>query len=93
VLAADYNFYGTRLVTASSDHRLKVWDKKRDTTWELVDSWRAHDAEITDVSRQLPGHASSRHGTYHYPQYLSLFDAYLLYTSRFVGMDHLLVKF
>lgn len=50
VLAADYNFYGTRLVTASSDHRLKVWDKKREL-WELVDSWRAHDAEITEASR------------------------------------------
>jgi nucleoporin SEH1 len=52
VLAADYNFYGTRLVTASSDHRLKVWEKKRDT-WELVDSWRAHDAEITEVRPQF----------------------------------------
>lgn len=49
VLAVDYNFYGDRLVTASSDHRLKVWDK-RDSGWELLDSWKAHDAEVTGVS-------------------------------------------
>lgn len=48
LLAVDYNIYGTRIVTASSDHRLKVFDKKG-ANWELVDSWRAHDAEITAV--------------------------------------------
>ena len=49
VLAVDFNYFGTRMVTASSDHRLKVWDKK-DESWSLVESWKAHDAEITDVS-------------------------------------------
>ena len=49
VLAVDFNYFGTRMVTASSDHRLKVWDKK-DDSWGLVESWKAHDAEITDVS-------------------------------------------
>ena len=49
VLAVDFNYFGTRMVTASSDHRLKVWDKK-DDSWSLVESWKAHDAEITDVS-------------------------------------------
>jgi nucleoporin SEH1 len=49
VLAVDFNYFGTRMVTASSDHRLKVWDKK-DDAWTLVESWRAHDAEIVDVS-------------------------------------------
>jgi len=49
VLAVDYNFYGTRMVTASSDHTLKVWDR-RDEGWTLVDTWKAHDAEVTDVS-------------------------------------------
>lgn len=52
VLAVDFNFYGTRMVTASSDHRLKVWDRK-DDTWSLVDTWRAHDAEIVDVSHWI----------------------------------------
>ena len=49
VLAVDFNYFGTRMVTASSDHRLKVWDKK-DESWILVESWKAHDAEIVDVS-------------------------------------------
>jgi nucleoporin SEH1 len=49
VLAVDFNYFGTRMVTASSDHRLKVWDKK-DESWTLVESWKAHDAEVVDVS-------------------------------------------
>lgn len=49
VLAVDFNYFGTRMVTASSDHRLKVWDKK-DDAWTLVESWKAHDAEVVDVS-------------------------------------------
>lgn len=53
VLAVDFNFFGTRMVTASSDHRLKVWDRK-DDAWALVDGWRAHDAEVVEVSYHLP---------------------------------------
>jgi nucleoporin SEH1 len=52
VLAVDFNYFGTRMVTASSDHRLKVWDKK-DDAWTLIESWRAHDAEIVDVSTNV----------------------------------------
>lgn len=52
VLAVDFNYFGTRMVTASSDHRLKVWDKK-DESWTLVESWKAHDAEILDVSNLI----------------------------------------
>lgn len=52
VLAVDFNYFGTRMVTAGADHRLKVWDK-RDDQWTLVESWRAHDAEIVDVSSTL----------------------------------------
>ncbi|KAF9694038.1 hypothetical protein EKO04_007894 [Ascochyta lentis] len=53
VLAVDFNYFGTRMVTASSDHRLKVWDKK-DDSWSLVESWKAHDAEITDAKWNGP---------------------------------------
>jgi nucleoporin SEH1 len=49
VLAVDFHHYGSRMVTASADHKLKVWDRK-DDNWSLVDSWRSHDAEIVDVS-------------------------------------------
>lgn len=49
VSVTKFNFYGNRIVTASTDHRMKVWDQK-DGEWQLVDTWRAHDAEIRDVS-------------------------------------------
>jgi hypothetical protein len=60
VLAVDFNYFGTRMVTAGSDHRLKVWDKK-DDSWNLVESWKAHDAEIVDVSALLLCATSSSH--------------------------------
>lgn len=62
VLAASYNLYGTRLATASADHTLRVWDKRRAPRpasahpsdpvadeWILTDAWRAHDGEVFDV--------------------------------------------
>lgn len=58
VLAVDYNFYGTRMVTASSDHHLKVWDRK-DQDWILIDSWKGHEAEVVGVSMCLIGFSSS----------------------------------
>lgn len=48
VTVTKFNFYGNRIVTASSDHRMKVWDQK-DGQWQLTDTWRAHDAEVRDV--------------------------------------------
>ena len=53
VLAVDFNFYGTRMVTGSADHHLKVWDRK-DENWTLIESWKAHDAEIVDVKWNGP---------------------------------------
>lgn len=56
VTVTKFNFYGNRLVTASSDHRMKVWDQK-DGQWNLTDTWRAHDAEVRDVrSEQSSGY-------------------------------------
>ena len=50
VNSAEFNFYGDRLVTGSSDHRLRVYAKVGDTD-ELkeTDAWRGHDAEVTGV--------------------------------------------
>ncbi|PGH27981.1 hypothetical protein AJ80_00235 [Polytolypa hystricis UAMH7299] len=53
VTVTKFNFYGTRILTASSDHRVKVWDQK-DGTWQLTDTWRAHDAEIRDAAWNGP---------------------------------------
>lgn len=55
VLATDYNLYGTRLVTASSDHRVKVWDRNDKTSqWTVTDVWTAHNAEVTDAKWNGP---------------------------------------
>ncbi|KAL2834454.1 WD40-repeat-containing domain protein [Aspergillus cavernicola] len=53
VTVTKFNFYGNRIVTASSDHRMKVWDQK-DGEWQLTDTWRAHDAEIRDATFNGP---------------------------------------
>ncbi|KAL2831942.1 WD40-repeat-containing domain protein [Aspergillus pseudoustus] len=53
VTVTKFNFYGNRIVTASSDHRMKVWDQK-DGEWQLTDTWRAHDAEIRDATWNGP---------------------------------------
>ncbi|KAK0806780.1 hypothetical protein LTR59_003454 [Friedmanniomyces endolithicus] len=50
VLATSFNYYGTRMATASSDHRVKVWDRNDKTGhWIVTDVWTAHSAEVTDV--------------------------------------------
>lgn len=55
VLAVAYNLYGTRMATASSDHRVKVWDRSDKTDqWTVTDVWPAHDAEVTDVKWNGP---------------------------------------
>lgn len=44
------NYDGSRILTASIDHRIKVWDRDP-TTGErsLVETFTAHDADIRDV--------------------------------------------
>ena len=49
VLCAHYNYYGTRLVLGSADHRIRVYDKGADGIFNIADIWRGHDGEITDV--------------------------------------------
>lgn len=50
LLAVSYNFYGTRMASASADHKVKVWDRNDKTgQWIVTDVWTAHDAEVTDV--------------------------------------------
>ena len=53
VLAISYNSSGKRLATASADHKVRIYDngdQNTDTQAALIDQWRAHDAEILDVS-------------------------------------------
>ena len=49
--AMNGNFDGSRLVTAGGDHRMAVYERVEATgSWTLSDVWRAHDAEVFDVS-------------------------------------------
>jgi WD40 repeat protein len=44
------NFTSTRILTASADHRIKVWERESETGEQsLTDTWTAHDADIRDV--------------------------------------------
>jgi WD40 repeat protein len=56
ITAMKHNFDGTRFLTASSDHRVKVYHKVEgnDDQMELDDTWTAHDAEVRDVGHSLP---------------------------------------
>lgn len=51
-LGLSLNVSGDRLAVALSDHRLRVCSRGKDlaSEWELLDEWRAHDAEILDAS-------------------------------------------
>lgn len=51
VLAASYDRYGTRLATASADHRIRMYDLDEKTgQWALTDVWRGHNGLCEDVS-------------------------------------------
>ncbi|KAF7195269.1 hypothetical protein HII31_03475 [Pseudocercospora fuligena] len=55
LLSVDYNYYGTRMATASADHKVKVWDRNEKTgQWVVTDVWTAHDAEVIDVKWNGP---------------------------------------
>ena len=50
VTVLDINFDGTRILTASADHRVKVWERNPGTGQRtLTETWTAHDADIRDV--------------------------------------------
>jgi len=60
------NFDGTRILTASADHRVKVWERNAETGQRtLTETWTAHDADIRDVL------ADSLHLMSHYGQKLT----------------------
>lgn len=48
VLTAHFNDHGTRLVTGSADHRIRVFDLE-ESKWTLTDLWRGHNGAILDV--------------------------------------------
>lgn len=61
----NYDFYGKRIVTCSSDQHIKVFDKveppsnnhqeeNAEPEWQLSDSWKAHDSAIVKVTWASP---------------------------------------
>ena len=46
---ASWNSYGTRCATGSADGKLKVFDRQKDGTLSLCDTWSAHNAEVLEV--------------------------------------------
>lgn len=49
VEASAFNSYGTRLALGSADGKVKVFDRLRDGSWTLCDTWGAHSGEILEV--------------------------------------------
>lgn len=52
VQASSFNKYGNRFALGSADGRIKVYDKHRDGSWVLCDTWGAHNAEILEVCKR-----------------------------------------
>ena len=46
---ASWNSYGTRCATGSADGKLKVFDRQKNGTLSLCDTWSAHNAEVLEV--------------------------------------------
>jgi nucleoporin SEH1 len=47
--ATAFNSYGDRFASSSVDGKIKVYNRHRDGTWVLCDTWTAHSAEIFEV--------------------------------------------
>ncbi len=52
VQAGSFNKYGNRFALGSADGRIKVYDRHRDGSWALCDTWAAHNAEVIEVGIQ-----------------------------------------
>ena len=53
ITVVDHDLTGKRLLTASADHRVKVYERATaDSDPVLKDTWTAHNADIRDVSRR-----------------------------------------
>lgn len=50
VQAVAFNTYGDRCATGSVDGRIRVFNRHKDGTWRLCDTWTAHGGEVLEVS-------------------------------------------
>ncbi|UNI13508.1 hypothetical protein JDV02_000248 [Purpureocillium takamizusanense] len=49
VQAVAFNTYGDRCATGSVDGRIRVFNRHRDGTWRLCDTWSAHGGEVLEL--------------------------------------------
>ncbi|KAF8863213.1 WD40 repeat-like protein [Acephala macrosclerotiorum] len=49
VEAAAFNAYGDRFASSSVDGKIKVYNRHRDGSWNMCDTWGAHTAEIIQI--------------------------------------------
>ncbi|KFX93856.1 hypothetical protein V490_04632 [Pseudogymnoascus sp. VKM F-3557] len=49
VEASAFNSYGTRFALGSADGKIKVFDRLRNGSWGLCDTWAAHNAEVLEL--------------------------------------------
>jgi len=51
VEATAFNLYGDRFATSSADGKIKVYNRHKDGSWNICDTWGAHSAEILEACR------------------------------------------
>lgn len=49
VQAVAFNTYGDRCATGSVDGKVRVFNRHRDGSWRLCDTWGAHGGEVLEV--------------------------------------------
>ncbi|KAG5931009.1 hypothetical protein E4U53_002002 [Claviceps sorghi] len=49
VQAIAFNTYGDRCATGSVDGKIRVFNRHRDGTWRLCDTWTAHSGEVLEL--------------------------------------------
>ncbi|EKD19788.1 uncharacterized protein L3040_001865 [Drepanopeziza brunnea f. sp. 'multigermtubi'] len=49
VQATAFNVYGDRFASSSADGKIKAYNRHKDGTWNLCDTWAAHTAEILQI--------------------------------------------
>ncbi len=49
VQAITFNTYGDRCATGSVDGKIRVFNRHKDGTWRICDTWTAHGGEVLEV--------------------------------------------
>lgn len=62
VQATAFNAYGDRFASSSVDGKIKVYNRHKDGTWNLCDTWGAHTAEILQVGSLFLAETFPLHG-------------------------------